>query len=86
MCGLCSSFPDCTASVNIRFRIVSSRLISAFETPSISRVRSGIRRLVPSLRVISRAFVVTVVSALDRRTTRFKRACAELNGGGNSRP
>ena len=53
MCGRWSSFPACTASVKIRFRIVSSRLISPFETPAIVRSCSFTVTMVPSFFLIS---------------------------------
>jgi hypothetical protein len=50
MCGLWRSFPDWTARLKIRFRIVSSRLISAFEMRSTVRCRSGTSMMLPSFR------------------------------------
>ena len=41
ICGRCKSLPACIASVNMRFRIVSSRLISAFDAPAHGRLCSG---------------------------------------------
>ena len=60
--------------VNIRFKIVSSRLISAFDAPMLVLLRSGIFLVVPSLRVTSDALKLTT----SRHGTRIVAAAVEL--------
>jgi hypothetical protein len=49
MCGLWRSLPACKARLKIRFRMVSSRLSSAFDTPVMARRCSATCVLVPVL-------------------------------------
>ena len=62
ICGRFRSLPDCTAREKHRFSTWSSRSISAFETRSVTRVRSGTARAVPSLALTEYARCVIVVS------------------------